>query len=31
MIGAWVAVHYPHTAMVGFITLQAMVFSRLSA
>ncbi len=29
-MSAWVAVHYPRTAMVAFITVQMMIFSRLS-
>lgn len=27
----WLAVHYPRTTMVAFVTVQAMVFARLSA
>lgn len=30
-MNAWLAVRYPRTAMVAFVTLQAMFFSRLGA
>lgn len=26
----WLAVHYPRTTMVAFVTAQALVFSRLT-
>lgn len=30
-MSSWLAVRYPRTAMVGFVTVQAMIFSRLGA
>lgn len=30
-MSAYLAVHYPRTVLVAFVTVQAMIFSRLSA